>query len=348
MTPTNPRAAAAALLLAFPSLADEAYELPRAQADHAVRGIVECLDADACEVWHLCLPTAGWTPDTGPDDYESLGTLGSGAILATPWRDDEDEACAVRVDGAANVRAVVEHRDSSMGPLSRETVPIQRAGSVMLIDRRPGEDGIAAGWGDCRPASLHNPCPDSAHLTDISLSHAEMQRYFPGVCDVPRKWDGPDAETMPAACPCRPRRSSWEQRASIGWYNWYGCPCLDSPGYAYVLSTESTGGVESLVPPAEVDEGSRVNFRLYQDETGDNLLSVNDAHWRASSGVLVAVGDRFGPEGNRNAAAWRAPRVVADVEVKITGTTRTSPRVMTGGAYCATTSIIVKVRDTDD
>lgn len=182
MNPSNPRAVLAALsLLAFPSLADEAYELPRAQADHAVRAVVECLDADACEVSQLCRTPAEWTPDVLPEHYEHLESVGSGSVYLGPWQDDPETACAVHVAGAANVRALVEHRDVSMNALSRETVAIQRAGSVLMIDRRPGEDGIAAGWGDCRPATYTNYCPDAKHLSAASCDEeAAWHAYIEG------------------------------------------------------------------------------------------------------------------------------------------------------------------------
>jgi len=178
----RPQSAAwlAALAVCAQTAAQEPYHfLPRADGELAVQAFVECLDAEnGCEVGETCLPRGmDWTREYGQWHFGTLTPLAQGETLRTPWRDRKGWKCAVRVTGRANVLAVLEHRRSNYletwEPVSRETRRVHTAGSAVGHPLHPLDIGpaereypyqVAPGWGDCRPATVGSPCPDSRHI----------------------------------------------------------------------------------------------------------------------------------------------------------------------------------------
>ena len=161
-----------AVALAAASVAGEVFELPRSSQETAIRASVDCVDPDGCTVSQLCLEPSNWVEVHAPDDFEMLETLAGGAAFATPWTSDARLACGLHVAGKAKVVGVVEHRVRPVGgtstALSRETTTLQRVGMVGVP-----YDGIATGWGNCRPASKDGACPDREHVPEAECPAGE-------------------------------------------------------------------------------------------------------------------------------------------------------------------------------
>ncbi|MXY58793.1 MAG: hypothetical protein F4029_10880 [Gammaproteobacteria bacterium] len=148
------------------------FDLPRSDHATAVRAAMECLDDDGCGLGLSCSePDAQGTIDAA--DLDSWSEVEFGGQLWTPWQADASQACAATVEGRANVSVNREHRvvdeNGESAAASRETYIVRRNGSVIgqfggpeLQAEYPFD--VAPGWGDCRPARIGSPCPDSRHV----------------------------------------------------------------------------------------------------------------------------------------------------------------------------------------
>lgn len=329
--------AVAALTAAATVYADDIHQLPRSDAQLAVHARVECLDDNRqCAVSHLC--AEDWT-GIAAQDFTHLGAISKGELHRTPVVADPSQSCAVRVEGKANIVAVVEHRDASGAALSREHLVVYRSGAL-LVDMNPGPDGIAAGYGDCRPALWRERvCPDAEHLTGLrdGCDGAGCRPAFEAEtdCRLEAEYDNPDGL----------RRS-------------FVCTCPDSVGDAYISDYANNDWRFGLPVPAEVDEGQRLELQTVVDGGESRVVLGDDTFWRASHGILRQTPHpSAGSSGNGNLARWRAPMVTGDLRVKFTATTliqvgrpyRASVNVPGAnprwGNVCATTSVYVTVRD---
>ncbi|MXY58792.1 MAG: hypothetical protein F4029_10885 [Gammaproteobacteria bacterium] len=176
--PSRASLAFAAALAAASVVAGEVFELPRSSEEVAVRATVDCVDPGGCTVSQLCLAPSNWIDVHAPDDFDLLEILAGGAAFATPWIRDARLACGLHIAGAARVVGVVEHRVRPEGAaVSRETTTLQNIGMVGVP-----YDGIATGWGDCRPASEDGACPDREHVAeaDCPAGEAPWHAYIAG------------------------------------------------------------------------------------------------------------------------------------------------------------------------
>ena len=133
---------------------------------------MECLDDDGCGLGLSCSePDAEGVIDA--TDLNSWSEVEFGGQLWTPWRADANLACVATVEGRANVSVNLEHRvvdeNGELAAASRETSIVRRNGSVIGQFGGPGLEAeypfdIAPGWGNCRPARIGSPCPDTRHL----------------------------------------------------------------------------------------------------------------------------------------------------------------------------------------
>ena len=167
-------ALALAVVAVSPATAATVYtfDLPRSDDATAVRASMECLDDDGCGLGLSCSePDAEGVIDA--TDLNSWSEVEFGGQLWTPWRADASLACVATVEGRANVSVNLEHRvvdeNGELAAASRETSIVRRNGSVIGQFGGPGLEAeypfdIAPGWGNCRPARIGSPCPDTRHL----------------------------------------------------------------------------------------------------------------------------------------------------------------------------------------
>ena len=165
------RTALFAILYGFPAYA-AVYDLPRSHTELEVRALVECLDPDGCDVAQLCLAPSEWASGE-PGDFQHLQSLEYGGLLQTDWVADETLACALRVEGVANVAGEKGHGDGHGTHFARETVDLHRIRSA-VGDLEHAHVPLAAGPGaDCRPATWGRYCPDAAHLPGADCPNGE-------------------------------------------------------------------------------------------------------------------------------------------------------------------------------
>ena len=108
------------------------HELPRSTLDMAVHGDVECVDPEGCRMLHRCQRPEAWT-DEYDDPLNDYGMFYAGELRSLPATADASLSCVVRVEGEANVRAVVSHMAHG-AVVSRELVEVARVGSVHGAD----------------------------------------------------------------------------------------------------------------------------------------------------------------------------------------------------------------------
>ena len=144
---------AATAIQAFGDVAT--YQLPRSLGPMPVLALVECLDDGpdglGCKVSQYCGSPDDWDAGVSIDTFDDIGTVAKGGLKWWPPYSaneqgdvivgslDANRLCAVAVDGEANITAFREHRrEDDAGAwvyLSRETVPIHRAGSAVAVLR---------------------------------------------------------------------------------------------------------------------------------------------------------------------------------------------------------------------
>ena len=153
--------------LANAAFGETTYQLPRSTLSMPVGALVECMD-ESCIVGRRCAKPHYWTSE--PDAaFTTLAALEAGSLYEVPAIGDHELVCAVRVDGAANVTAVISHRAQSR-VVSRETVAIASLGSFLGGGGGSGsaEAGdMADGDGptrDCHPATRSHACRDDDHV----------------------------------------------------------------------------------------------------------------------------------------------------------------------------------------
>lgn len=160
-----------AILCGLPAYA-AVYDLPRSHAELEVRALVECLDPDGCDVARLCLSPSEWASEEH-GDFQHLQSLEYGGLLQTDWVGDETLACALRVEGVANVAGEKGHGDGYGTHFARETVDLHRIRSAVgeFEHRRvPLDPAMPA---DCRPATWSGECADAVHLDGPECPNGE-------------------------------------------------------------------------------------------------------------------------------------------------------------------------------
>lgn len=161
-----------AAVLAAAGVAGEVYELPRSSEEARVKAEGECVDDQGCKFHSLCREPSEWVEvEVEAGDFVMLGSVDGGQVFTTPLipeTPDATLACALRVDGKAkDVKGVVEHRlGTDWKSVERE--PLQGIGMIGVP-----YDGIAIGWGDCRPAYEDGACPDREHLPAVDCPYGE-------------------------------------------------------------------------------------------------------------------------------------------------------------------------------
>ncbi|MDE0440517.1 MAG: hypothetical protein OXL38_00200 [Gammaproteobacteria bacterium] len=174
--------AALTVALAAASVAGEVFELPRSSEEARVKAEGICRAAAGCKYHSLCREPSGWV-DVEADDFMPLDSVSvDGGHFTTPLipeTPDATLACALRIEGRVeDVIGVVEHRlgeDWTSRDVERE--PLHRIGMIGVP-----YDGIAIGWGDCRPAYEDGACPDREHLpaVDCPFGEAPWHAYIGG------------------------------------------------------------------------------------------------------------------------------------------------------------------------
>ena len=137
--------ASAVVMLAATATADT-YQLPRAHGQMPVNAAVECVapegDATGCIVSHHCATASDWAYGIAPADFaRTLPEIAVGAVRLTPTATSASNLCALHVEGDANVTAFRSHRrrvDDEWSELSRESVAIHRAGSLVSVPLAAG------------------------------------------------------------------------------------------------------------------------------------------------------------------------------------------------------------------
>ena len=265
-----------AAALAAASVAAEVFELPRSSEETAVRASVDCVDPDGCTVSQLCLDPSNWIDVHAPDDFETLETVAGGVAFATPWTRDARLACGLHVAGEAKVVGILEHRTRPEGAaLSRETTTLQKIGMVGVP-----YDGIATGWGNCRPASEDGACPDREHVPEAECpaGEAPWHAYITGMVD---DWlvdelysEGAfEGETISfrAFAAHFPSTKLWSAYWQVARGRWHDATSADQPGFAdsdlvYRVPQVWTDEIERITVTIQSDDGycatTSIKFRI--------------------------------------------------------------------------------------
>ncbi|MDE0422907.1 MAG: hypothetical protein OXK76_18730 [Gammaproteobacteria bacterium] len=265
-----------AAALAAASVAGEVFELPRSSEETAVRASVDCVDPDGCTVSQLCLEPSNWIDVYAPDDFGILGTVAGGVAFATPWTRDARLACGLHVAGEAKVVGVVEHRVRSAGAaLSRETTTLQKIGMVGVP-----YDGIATGWGSCRPASEDGACPDREHVPEAECpaGEAPWHAYIAGttndwLVDDLYAEGALEGQTMSlrAFTAHFPSTKVWSAYWQVARGRWHDATSADQPDFAnsdliYRVPQVWTDEIERITVTIQSDDGycatTSIKFRI--------------------------------------------------------------------------------------
>ncbi|MYE82410.1 MAG: hypothetical protein F4X36_11350 [Gammaproteobacteria bacterium] len=133
------RLAGVAVAMAVGLAAADTFELPRSSGTMPVGATVECIgDGDTgmgCAVSLHCGPASEWESGVAPEDFEtSRPNVPVGRLGTIPTMANGAQICAVHIEGEANLTAYRHHRwrasrDDPWTQLSREEIPIHRAGT---------------------------------------------------------------------------------------------------------------------------------------------------------------------------------------------------------------------------
>jgi len=149
----------------------ETWQVPRSEDGISTEARVECVDGAGCTLSWLCADAQAWAYE----DFPPADPLDEGELVRAGASEDPGRSCRVRTTGRVSTWAYRTHND-----LSRETLPLPRIGHTAAPSHAERTDGIAPGWGDCRPATLQKACPDAEHLVEscrTAPAHANIGSF---------------------------------------------------------------------------------------------------------------------------------------------------------------------------